>query len=146
MTTLDTPLYTISTAAKLVGVSVHTLRLYENEGFIIPFKKESKQRLYSDLDIERLKCLRKVINEERIGFEGIRRILSLIPCWGLVKCTAKDRENCESFNSASKPCWMINHKNNYCTGRDCRECEVYQSFNDCESIKDKLKELIVPIN
>ncbi|MDE3059313.1 MAG: MerR family transcriptional regulator, partial [Bacteroidota bacterium] len=47
-------------AAQLVGISVHTLRMYEIEGLIIPFKKDSGQRLYSDLDVERLKCLRKV--------------------------------------------------------------------------------------
>ena len=145
MSTLDksnTPLYTISMAAKLVGISVHTMRMYENEGLIIPFKKESKQRLYSELDVERLICLRKVINEERIGIEGIRRLLALIPCWGIIKCSLKDRKKCEAYNIATKPCWMINHKNNYCTGRDCRVCEVYQSFSNCESIKNKLKELI----
>ncbi|MHB8853654.1 MAG: MerR family transcriptional regulator [Ignavibacteriaceae bacterium] len=138
----NTPLYTISMAAKLVGVSVHTIRMYEIEGLLIPFKKESKQRLYSELDVERLRCLRKVINEERIGIEGIRRLLALIPCWGIVKCLSKDRKKCEAYNIATKPCWMINHKNNYCTGRDCRVCEVYQSFSNCESIKNKLKELI----
>ncbi len=27
---------------------------------------------------------------------------------------------------------MLNHKNNYCTGRDCRTCEVYESYGNCD--------------
>ncbi len=137
----NTPVYTISMAAKLLGVSVHTLRMYENKGLIIPHKKESGQRLYSDLDVDRLKCLRKVINEERIGITGILRLLSLIPCWGIINCSLKDRENCQAYNGYAKPCWMFVHKNNYCAGRDCRGCEVYQNSGECKNIKDKLKEL-----
>ena len=33
------PVFPISTAAKLLKISVHTLRMYEREGLIIPFKK-----------------------------------------------------------------------------------------------------------
>lgn len=141
------PVYTISGAAQLLGISVHTLRMYENEGLIIPFKKESNQRRYSDLDLERIRCIRKVINgNKKMGIEGIRRMLSLIPCWAMAGCTEKDRVGCEAYIEYDKPCWMYNHKNNFCTGRECRECEVYLSFSDCSSIKEKLKELIKPIN
>ena len=149
MATLDKsnlPLYTISMAAKLTGASVHTLRLYENEGLIIPFKKASKQRLYSNLDIERLKCIRIVINKERVGIEGIRRMLALIPCWAIVKCTSQDRKNCKSFNNMSRPCWMANAKLNHCKGRICRECKVYEDFSNFDNIKENLKEFIVPLS
>lgn len=139
------PVYTISTAARLLGISIPTLRMYENEGLIIPFKKSSSHRLYSDLDLDRIKCLRQAINGGKIGIESIRRMLSLIPCWAIVGCTEKDRKKCEAFNSYDKPCWMHNHKNNICSDRDCRVCEVYNSFTDCSSLKEKLKELIPPI-
>jgi len=66
---MDEPKYTISNAAKLMGISVHTLRMYEREGLIIPFKKESNQRLYSDRDLERVKCIRKTINDDKIHIE-----------------------------------------------------------------------------
>lgn len=141
-TDLNNPKYTISNAAKLLGISVHTMRMYEREGLIIPFKKESGQRLYSDQDIERIKCIRYSIKDEKLSLQGIRKMLSLIPCWAIVKCSDKDRENCHAYSSSSKPCWMINHKDNTCAGRDCRECEVYHSFSSCESIKNKLKELL----
>ncbi|MGB9664543.1 MAG: MerR family transcriptional regulator [Ignavibacteria bacterium] len=58
------PKYKISEAAKILGISVHTLRMYEREGLIIPYKKSTKQRVYSDEDIDRLKCIRNAINEE----------------------------------------------------------------------------------
>ena len=140
------PVYTISTAARLLGISIPTLRMYENEGLIIPFKKISQHRLYSDMDIERIKCLRTAINGGRMGLESIRRMLALIPCWAIINCSENDRKNCHAFTSYEKPCWTHKHKNNTCSTRDCRECEVYNSFSDCSSLKEKLKELIPPKN
>jgi len=138
----DTPLYTISIAAGLLGVSVQTLRMYEREGLIIPFKKESNQRLYSERDLERLRCVRATINEEKISIEGIKRILSLIPCWAVLGCSEKDRSNCNAYNGFDQPCWLFNHKSNHCETRDCRACEVYADFGQCRTIKTRLKELL----
>ncbi len=70
---MDEPKYTISNAAKLAGISIHTVRMYKREGLIIPFKKTSNQRLYSDRDLERIHCIRHSINEDKINIEGIRR-------------------------------------------------------------------------
>ncbi len=138
------PNYSISTAARLLGISVPTLRMYEKEGLIIPFKSNGNQRKYSDKDLERLRCIRKAIKEDKMGIEGVRRMLSLIPCWALIECSEKDRKNCDAFNSYTSPCWTVNHKNNICAERDCINCDVYNSFGDCGSIKEKLKELIPP--
>ena len=138
--------YTIGTAARLLGISVHTMRMYEKEGLILPFKSNGNQRRYSEMDLERIRCIRKAINEDKIGIEGIRRMLALIPCWAIVNCTSQDRKNCEAFNSYTKPCWTYKHKNNFCEGQDCFKCDVYNSFADCASIKTKLKELIKPNN
>ena len=131
-TDLNNPKYTISNAANLLNISVHTMRMYEREGLIIPFKKESGQRLYSDQDIERIMCIRHSIKNEKLNIQGIRKILSLIPCWAIVECSDDDRINCKAYSSFSKPCWMYNHKNNVCKDKDCRECEVYHSFGTCE--------------
>ncbi len=136
------PIYTISSAAKILEVSVYTLRMYEREGLIIPFRKDSNQRLYSEMDIERVKCIKRTITEDRMTIEGMRRTLALLPCWSIVQCSIEDRGNCKFYNGHTKPCWMVNHKDNFCSGKDCRECEVYQSFGSCESIKNKLKDLL----
>ena len=77
----DIPLYPISSAAKLLNISVHTLRMYEKNGLILPYKKESNHRLYSESDIDRLKCIRKAINQRKISINGIKTLYAMIPCW-----------------------------------------------------------------
>ena len=62
----EEPLYSIGTAARMLGISVHTVRMYEREGLVIPFRKESHQRLFSDADIERLRCTRQTITKELV--------------------------------------------------------------------------------
>ncbi|MCB0730837.1 MAG: MerR family transcriptional regulator [Ignavibacteriae bacterium] len=138
----NTAIYTISVAADILGISIHTLRMYEREGLILSYRKKSNQRLYSQKDLERIVCIQKTINEDKINIEGIRRVLALLPCWAIIKCSKKDRENCEFYSSHTKPCWMINHTNNICKDRNCRDCDVYQSFGSCDSIKNKLKDLL----
>ena len=136
------PIFTISNTAKILQISVHTLRMYEREGLILPFRKESNQRLYSQQDIERVRCIQKTIKVDKINIEGMRRVLALLPCWSIINCSENDRDNCEYYSSHTKPCWMINHKNNICRDKECRDCDVYQSFGTCASIKNKLKELL----
>ena len=68
------PIYTIGVAAGKLSISVHTLRLYEAEGLIIPFRTETGRRIFSDLELEKVKCIRSMIQEEGLNFEGIRRI------------------------------------------------------------------------
>lgn len=136
------PIYTISNAANILGISIHTLRMYEREGLILPFRKNSNQRLYSNKDLERVKCIKKTINDDKINIEGIRRVLALIPCWSIIDCTSKDKTNCEFYSTYTKPCWMLKHNDNICQDKDCRECEVYQGFGSCASIKEKLRNLL----
>jgi MerR family transcriptional regulator/heat shock protein HspR len=139
----NNPVYPIREAAKLLNISVHTLRMYEKAGLIIPYKKESSHRLYSDSDLERIRCFRDAINKEKISIEGIKRLLSLIPCWTLVKCSEEDRQNCQAIYDSTKPCWAFKHKNNICANLNCRECEVYNSFTNCEKIKQTLFNQII---
>jgi len=110
----DEPKYTISVAAKLLNISTHALRLYEREGLIIPFKKPSGHRLFSDFDLERLKCIREMITERKFNLSGIVGMLSLIPCWEIINCSEKDRENCEAYKGNFGTCWSYQHKDNIC--------------------------------
>ncbi|MDF1612680.1 MerR family transcriptional regulator [Stygiobacter electus] len=138
---IEEPLYPISVAAKLLNISVHTLRMYEREGLIIPFKKESNQRLYSKADLERIECIRKAINESKISINGIKTIYSLIPCWEIVKCSEEERESCEAFNQHSEPCWNVKHHKTVCDNNKCRECEVYKNFIQCGKVKELIKSI-----
>lgn len=128
-------LYSIGEAADLLGVSIPTLRLYEREGLIIPIRKASRHRLYSRSDLERIKCLRETINQKKVGIAGLRRLLSLIPCWKIHNCTQEDRERCPAFQDDNTPCWTVQPKPAACGSADCRTCPVYSQAADCSSLK-----------
>jgi MerR family transcriptional regulator/heat shock protein HspR len=136
----DTPIYPIGTAARLLGISVHTMRMYERRGLIVPHKAGNRHRLYSASDIDRLRCIRSAINVEKISIEGIRRILSLVPCWAIVHCGEED--GCPAYTGHSEPCWALKHKRGFCEERACRSCEVYRNYGDCKSIKERLRTLL----
>jgi MerR family transcriptional regulator/heat shock protein HspR len=140
---MNKPVYTISAAAELAGISVHTLRKYEKEGLIIPDKHGNHQRRYDESDIERIRCIRHIIQDHKVNIEAIRRLFSHIPCWAITNCPLEERNKCKAFNGYFKPCWMLNKKHESCKNRICRECGVYSAFISCGSIKDKLKQLLI---
>lgn len=137
----EVPVYTISTTAELLGISIHTLRMYEREGLIIPFKKNSGHRLYSQDDIERIKCIRRAINESKISIAGIRTIYSMIPCWKFINCSLKEREKCQAFNAHSQPCWTFKHDGNPCSSNECKKCPVYKNHAECGNIKQSITQI-----
>ncbi|MDP4115006.1 MAG: MerR family transcriptional regulator [Bacteroidota bacterium] len=139
---INEPRYPIRIAAKTLGISIHTLRMYEREGLIIPYKRETNQRLYSQSDLDRITCLRDAINKEKISINGIKTILSLIPCWEIKKCSENDRANCSAFNSHSVPCWLAGHENTSCSQLNCRDCVVYTSCSDCNKIKSIIRNIL----
>jgi len=132
------PLYSIGSVARMLDISVHTLRMYEREGLIAPYKSSSNQRRYSKADIERLQCIRRAITEKKMSIEGIKHISAMIPCWKIVGCTEADRLNCEAFQGHTGGCWSYEHRNNICASRECRLCEVYTKALDCEQIKQSI--------
>ncbi len=73
----DRPVYTIRIAARLVGVHQQTLRTYEREGLLTPARSAGRQRLYSEEDIERLKLIRRLIDELGVNLAGADIILRL---------------------------------------------------------------------
>jgi hypothetical protein len=78
---------------------------------------------------------------KEIGFnaEGIRRLQALLPCWDLLPCKNKVRDECPAFRDNSKPCWMM--KDAHCTlqSNECRYCIVYRFGSLCiEDIKELL--------
>lgn len=138
---IDEPVYPISTAAKLLNISIHTLRMYEKENLIIPFKKSTNHRLYSKSDIERIRCIRNAINESKISINGIKTIYSMMPCWEYIGCSNEERANCPAYHSHSEPCWAAKGKGTVCEKKECRNCDVYNKFTDCSNIKTFIKNL-----
>ena len=134
----DDPVYTISTAADILGISIHTLRMYEREELILPHKKNSGHRLFSDEDIERIQCIRKAINEQKISIAAIKTIYSLIPCWEFINCSQEQRKKCPAYTSHTQPCWSFNHKPRSCFRNDCKVCPAYRDHAECGKIKESI--------
>ena len=120
------PVISIGTLARKVGLSVSAIRKYEEEGLIISHRTDSGHRLFSYEDIDRLRSIQHLIKEIGFNIEGIRRMQALLPCWNLLPCEKKVRDNCLAFKGSTKPCWMI--KDAHCTlqGNECRNCIVYR--------------------
>ena len=71
------PVYMIGIAAELAGVHPQTLRIYERKQLVEPQRTGGNTRLYSDADIERLKLIQELTQEEGINLAGVVRIIEL---------------------------------------------------------------------
>jgi MerR family transcriptional regulator, heat shock protein HspR len=127
--------YAISEVAEFLGISVPTIRLYEREGLIISLRNESGHRVFTADDIERIRCLRSAITEKKISIQGIRHLLSLLPCWRLKNCPPEARDACPAYLEHDAPCWTLADRSWECQSAECRVCEVYAKHADCRSVK-----------
>lgn len=119
------PVYTIGTAAEILGVHPRTLRLYEEGGLIRPARKNNR-RFYSAADLKWIGCVRYLIHEKGLNQEGLRRLLALIHCSELKGCPPEAKVNCRALQDRSMPCWDLARQTDDDT-KHCHECEVYLS-------------------
>lgn len=73
----DRPLYMISVAAELAGVHPQTLRIYERKELIRPQRSGGNTRLYSEADIDRLRFIQHLTQDEGINLAGVTRIIEM---------------------------------------------------------------------
>src|SRR5438876_3904935 len=71
----DQPRYVISVAAQILGVHPQTLRLYEREGLVEPKRTGGKIRLYSERDIEKVRCVMRLTQDLGVNLAGAEAIL-----------------------------------------------------------------------
>lgn len=77
----EEPVYVMSVAARMVGVHAQTLRLYERVGLIRPNRAnqcEHGNRLYSEVDIERLRQIQRFTRDLGVNLAGVEVILDLL--------------------------------------------------------------------
>jgi DNA-binding transcriptional MerR regulator len=74
---LDAPVYVISVAADLAELHPQTLRAYEREGLLSPARTEGGTRRYSRRDVERLRFIRTLTQDEGLNLAGVRVVLDL---------------------------------------------------------------------
>jgi MerR family transcriptional regulator/heat shock protein HspR len=117
-------LYPIGIVAELLGIHPRTLRIYEREGLIRPARRSGK-RYYSNNDVRWLTCLRRLIHEERLNIAGIKKLLTLAPCWEIRPCPEEERRNCPAVLDFPVPCWELKPRSCQLQGLDCPNCKVY---------------------
>ncbi|HUY98625.1 MAG TPA: cupin domain-containing protein [Verrucomicrobiae bacterium] len=64
--------YTIGETARLVGVSASTLRLWEQEGLVRARRTDTRYRVFSAVDVTRLRLVRRLRQEDRLPVALIR--------------------------------------------------------------------------
>ena len=74
----EEPLYMISVAARLCDLHPQTLRLYERLGLVRPARIGSKNRMYSEADIERLRQIQRLTQDMGVNLAGVEVILDLL--------------------------------------------------------------------
>src|SRR5690242_1726371 len=75
--TEETPVYVISVAAELSGLHPQTLRQYDRLGLVSPDRTAGRGRRYSARDIEQLREVQRLSQDEGINLAGIKRIIEL---------------------------------------------------------------------
>ena len=74
---IEHDLYFISIAARMLGMHPQTLRKYERLGLIQPTRTIGSMRLYSRDELERLKLIKKMVDDAGINLAGVQRLLSI---------------------------------------------------------------------
>jgi MerR family transcriptional regulator/heat shock protein HspR len=74
---LDEDVYFISVAARMLGMHPQTLRKYERLGLVQPTRTIGSMRLYSREELERLKAIKRLVDDAGINLAGVQRLLSI---------------------------------------------------------------------
>jgi len=74
---MDQDLYFISMAARMLGMHPQTLRKYERLGLVQPTRTIGSMRLYSRDELERLKLIKRLVDDAGINLAGVQRLLSI---------------------------------------------------------------------
>ena len=72
------PVYMIGVAARLCDLHPQTLRMYERLGLVRPARISSKNRMYSEADIERLRQIQRLTQDMGVNLAGVEVILDLL--------------------------------------------------------------------
>jgi MerR family transcriptional regulator/heat shock protein HspR len=74
---VDQDLYFISVAARMLGMHPQTLRKYERLGLVQPTRTIGSIRLYSRDELERLRIIKRLVDDGGINLAGVQRLLSI---------------------------------------------------------------------
>ncbi|WP_216894314.1 heat shock protein transcriptional repressor HspR [Nocardia alni] len=69
--------FVISVAAQLAGMHAQTLRTYDRLGLVTPHRTQGGGRRYSNRDVELLREVQRLSQDEGVNLAGIKRIIDL---------------------------------------------------------------------
>ena len=67
----------ISVAARMLGLHPQTLRKYERLGLVQPSRTIGSMRLYTRDELERLRLIKRLVEDGGINLAGVQRLLSI---------------------------------------------------------------------
>lgn len=70
-------LYLISMAARMLGMHPQTLRKYERLGLVRPSRTLGSMRVYTRDELERLRLIKRLVDELGVNLAGVQRLLSV---------------------------------------------------------------------
>jgi MerR family transcriptional regulator, heat shock protein HspR len=74
---LDHHVYFISMAARLLDMHPQTLRKYERLGLVRPRRHPGSTRLYSRDELDRLRLIKRLVDDAGVNLAGVQRLLSI---------------------------------------------------------------------
>jgi MerR family transcriptional regulator/heat shock protein HspR len=75
--TVEHHIYFISMAAKLLDMHPQTLRKYERLGLVRPTRTVGSMRVYSREELDRLKLIKRLVEEDGVNLAGVKRLLAI---------------------------------------------------------------------
>jgi len=73
----DHDLYFISVAARMLDMHPQTLRKYERLGLVRPSRTVGSMRLYSREELNRLRLIKRLVDEMGVNLAGVQRLLDV---------------------------------------------------------------------
>ena len=67
----------ISVAARMLDMHPQTLRKYERLGLVRPARTVGSMRLYSRDEIERLKFIKRLVDDAGVNLAGVQQLLTV---------------------------------------------------------------------
>jgi MerR family transcriptional regulator/heat shock protein HspR len=74
---IEHQLYFISMAARLLDMHPQTLRKYERLGLVRPTRTVGSMRVYSHEELERLRLIKRLVEEDGVNLAGVQRLLNI---------------------------------------------------------------------
>ena len=74
---IDEDFFFISVAARMLGMHPQTLRKYERLGLVQPTRTIGSMRVYSRGELDRLKIIKRLVDDGGINLAGVQRLLSI---------------------------------------------------------------------